>query len=451
MPRPTNLDSSSTALSAFARLRGAGSLVVALAFGVVVRVAEAQRLPQADPERAGFSTAALGALHDTLQQLVADGTIPGAAFLIARGGRIVDVTTVGYADRETRTAVQRNSIFRLASATKIWVSAAVLTLVDDGRIGLDDSLGRYLPEFASMRVYSDSGSTRPAGRAITVRDLLRHTAGTGYGYADPYQAALIERGLMTVGGRFARDWSHPWTLAEWTRRLAAIPLENEPGTAFGYGLSHDILGRVVEAVSGQRLDEFVKRRILDPLGLRDTGFSVDTASRGRLTSFYIVENGRLVRTETGLESPFRDAPRAPSGGGGWDQLGNGGMVTTVDDFARFLLMLLNRGELNRVRILSRAAVAEMLTNQLSGIGSGDSYWPGAGFGYGYAVLYDDVKYDGPGRTGKIWWAGSTNVYFWMDRELELIGVFMTHLVPFGHADVMGRVERLTYGAIADHR
>ncbi len=422
-------------------------LAVTLTLGFGAAAVDVRRLPSGDQATAGLSAPGLRALHDSLQRLVDKNVIAGAVHLVARAGRVVDVSAIGYADLESKTAVRRNSIFRLASATKIWVSAAFLTLVDEGRIGLDDPIQRYLPEFATMRVFGDGASVRAAARSISVRDLLRHTAGMGYGYTDPYQAALVANGLMVVGGRFRRDWTHPWTLAEWTRRLAAIPLEAEPGTVFSYGLTHDVLGRLIEAVTGQRLDAFVRERLLEPLALHDTGFELNAEQVGRLTSFYIVEEGRLNRIETGAESPFGAPPRAPSGGGGWDEPGNGGLVTTVDDFARFLQMLRNGGELDGVRVLRRETVAVMLSNQLAGIGSGDSFWPGVGFGFGHAVLYDAQRYDGLGGAGKIWWAGSTNVYFWMDPSVELIGVFMTHLIPFGHADVMGRVERWTYEAL----
>jgi CubicO group peptidase (beta-lactamase class C family) len=420
---------------------------VSLAACLIACQEMATRLPSIDAQGAGIPAQAVQAIRDSMQSLVTSGTIPGAALLLARHGAIVEVVTVGFADRESGTHVQRNSIFRLASATKIWISAAALTLVDEGRIGLDDPVSRFLPEFATLRVHGDSGRVQPARRAVTVRDLLRHTSGMGYGYADPYQAALVAQGLLMHSGRFGRDWSHPWSLAEWTRRLATVPLEAEPGTVFSYGLSHDVVGRLIEVVSGQRLPAFVSQRMLEPLGLHDTGFALDAARLDRLTSFYVAQPEGFVRVETGRQSPFREAPQAPSGGGGWDQPGNGGLVTTIDDFARFLQMLLNDGELDGVRVLSAASVAAMRANQLAGIGTGDSFWPGVGFGFGHAVLYDASRFDGPGMNGKFWWAGSTNAYFWADPALQFIGVFLTHLLPFGHADVMSRVEQWAYDAI----
>jgi CubicO group peptidase (beta-lactamase class C family) len=275
---------------------------VSLAACLIACQEMATRLPSIDAQGAGIPAQAVQAIRDSMQSLVTSGTIPGAALLLARHGAIVEVVTVGFADRESGTHVQRNSIFRLASATKIWISAAALTLVDEGRIGLDDPVSRFLPEFATLRVHGDSGRVQPARRAVTVRDLLRHTSGMGYGYADPYQAALVAQGLLMHSGRFGRDWSHPWSLAEWTRRLATVPLEAEPGTVFSYGLSHDVVGRLIEVVSGQRLPAFVSQRMLEPLGLHDTGFALDAARLDRLTSFYVAQPEGFVRVETGRQS-----------------------------------------------------------------------------------------------------------------------------------------------------
>jgi CubicO group peptidase (beta-lactamase class C family) len=403
-----------------------------------------QQLPTAMPQDVGMSADRFRELDDSLRSLVDEGLIPGAVLLVARHGRVAHLARAGYADLESRTPVERNAIFRLASATKIWMSVAVLTLVEEGKVGLDSPVHRYLPEFGNPRVAVGGA---PVSRIMTVRDLLRHTDGYGYGFSGAYQKELESRGLITLGGSSRLTWSHTWSLEEWSRRLAGVPMEAEPGTKFSYGFGHDLLGALVERVAGQRLDEFFQQRLLAPLGLGGTGFHLEPARLQRLTSFYRYQDGGLHRVETAAQSPFARRPRALSGGGGWDNLGNGGLVSTADDFARLLQMLLNGGELNGVRILRRETVAEMFRNQLEGIGTGESFWSGAGFGFGCAVLFDPARFQRPGERGKMWWAGSTNVHFWMEPSLGLSAVLMTHVLPFGHADVMDRVQRWTYRAL----
>ena len=178
---------------------------------------------------------------------------------------------------------------------------------------------------------------------------------------------------------------------------------------------------VVERISGQRLDDFVSERLLVPLGLDDSGFSVAPDRTGDLTSFYSFEDDALVRVETGTESPFLEPPPAPSGGGGWDQLGNGGMTSSAPDFSRLLRMLLQGGELDGVRVLREETVGLLMQNHLEGVGDATSYWPGAGFSFGLAHLFDPASFPDGGNAGKMWWAGSTNVYFWIDPMVEWLG------------------------------
>jgi CubicO group peptidase (beta-lactamase class C family) len=359
-------------------------------------------------------------LRDSLQAHVEQGSLPGAVHLVMRGDEVLELMTVGYDDVESSTPVHRRSIFRLASATKIWVSVGLMTLVEEGRVALDAPVSRYLPDFGELSVLSEE---------------------------EPYQSALADAGLLEPVHPLGMDWSHPWSLAEWAGRLADVPLEGEPGVRFSYGLHHDVAGALIERVTGQSLGELMAERVFEPLGLRDTGFQVPEARLGDLTSFYNYEEGRLQRMETGEESPFRTPPRAASGGGGWDQIGNGGMVSSAPDFARLLRMIMQGGTVDGVTILSEESVAVLRSNRLEATGNPDSFWPGAGFSFGFAYLYDAERFPDGGNVGKMWWAGSTNVYFWMDPAADLVGVFMTHVLPFGHLGVMDTVERLTYEAI----
>jgi CubicO group peptidase (beta-lactamase class C family) len=386
-------------------------------------------------------------VRDSLQAHVERGSLPGAVHLVMRGDDLLELTAVGFDDVESGTPVHRRSIFRLASATKIWVSVGLMTLVEEGRVVLDAPVSRYLPEFGELTVLARDGAPVPTTRQLTVEDLLRHSGGMGYGYEEPYQSALAEAGLLEPVHPLGMDWSHPWSLAEWAGRLADVPLEGEPGVRFSYGLHHDVVGALIERVTGQSLGDFMAERVFEPLGLRDTGFSVPEDRLGDLTSFYNSTEGGLERMETGEESPFRSPPRAASGGGGWDQIGNGGMVSSAPDFARLLQMIMLGGTLDGVTILSEESVALLRSNRLEATGNPDSFWPGAGFSFGFAYLYDAERFPDGGNVGKMWWAGSTNVYFWMDPAEDLVGVFMTHVLPFGYLGVMDTVERLTYEAI----
>ena len=274
-------------------------------------------LPEGQPETTTPASLDLSALTASLQAHVDRDELPGARLLVVREGAVVGDVLVGYSDLESRTPLTDRSIFRLASATKVFVSVAFLTLVDEGRIQISDPVSRYLPEFAEMAVFDGEGTSRPASNPLTVLDLLRHTGGMGYGYEEPYRTALVDAGLLQTGVRFDMDWSHPWSLSDWGARLAEIPLEAEPGKVFSYGLHHDVLGLIIERISGQRLDDFVSERLLAPLGLGDSGFSVRADQVSALTSFYSFENDALVRVEGERRAPSspRPGPRPGAAGG----------------------------------------------------------------------------------------------------------------------------------------
>lgn len=393
----------------------------------------------------------LGQVRDSLQAIVSRGGLPGALLLVGVGDAPVQTVTAGFSDVESRRPLTDSSIFRLASTTKIWATVTLMTLVEDGQLDLGDPISRYIPEFGNADFFSPEGARVPAPREATILDLLRHTGGMGYSVpgfsADgPYRAALMEAGLLRTGGPFAIDWTHPWNLSEWAARLAAIPREAAPGTSFSYGFDHDVLGLVMERATGQSLDRLIADRVLDPLDLEDTGFMVAPERRQDLVSFYSSVEGRLELVETGPNSPFTQLPIAPSAGGGWDVLGNGGMVSSARDFARLLRMLLQGGEVDGVRILRRESVADLMRNHLDGVGNGDSYRPGLGFSFGFAYVREASRYDGEGHTGKIWWFGSTNVLFWLDPDLDFIGVFMANATPMDLAMMQG-IEELAYAAV----
>ncbi len=406
-----------------------------------------EELAPGDPAALGFSGTRLAALGKMIERKVERGELPGAVIWVARRGRTVVAEAYGAADLETNRAMRVDDIFRLASATKFMVSVGFMTLYEESRVQLSDPVSDYLPQFETMTVFGDDGVPRPAKEILRVRDLLRHTAGYGYGYTDPLQSAYREAGILTEGPGL--DWTHDWTLEEWAARLATVPAGEEPGTAFSYGLGHDLLGLVIERVSGMPLDRFMRERVFDPLGMDDTDFVVPKDRLSRLTSIYDMTGDEPVALDRPPNSPFRELPKAPSGGGGWDGVGNGGLVSTAPDFARLLQMVLNGGELDGVRLLGSKTVELMQVNHLAALEDPTSFWTGVGFGFGYAVVFDRDQFGEIGSEGMMWWAGSTNTSFWLDPEEELLGVFMTQVRPFGHGNVMDLVNLLTYQAIVD--
>jgi CubicO group peptidase (beta-lactamase class C family) len=338
-----------------------------------------------------------------------------------------------------------DAIFRLASATKIVTSVALLTLHDEGRVSLRDPVAPHLPELARLEVVSAAGGSVPAARPLVVRDLLRHTTGYGYGSDEARQALYRKAGIMRPGPDL--DWSHEWTLSEWAARLAAVPLADEPGTRFDYGFGSDLAGLLIERLTGQPLDRAIAERVLEPLGMVDTGFVVPEQKLDRLASIYRIADGTVEALDRAVRSPLRRRPKALSGGGGWDNLGNSGLVSTAPDFHRLLQMILNGGQLDGVRVLSSKTVELMRHNQLAGLEDPDCFWPGVGFGFGYAVLYDLGKFGEIGSPGAMWWAGSTNVHYWLDPAEGMVGVLMVQVRPFGHLDLMDTVRRLTWQAV----
>jgi CubicO group peptidase (beta-lactamase class C family) len=387
----------------------------------------------------------LGKLHNRLQTYVDKGQLPGAVLLVARHGKVVSLRAFGSLDIESRAAMRPDAIFRLASAAKIVTSVALLTLHEEGRFSLRDPVADYLPELARLTVADASGAAAPAKRPLRIRDLLRHTSGYGYGFDGAQQVAYRKVGIMQPGP--ALDWSHDLTLSEWAARLATVPLADEPGMRFDYGFGSDLAGLLIERVTGLPLDRAIEERVLEPLKMVDTGFVVPDHKIDRLASIYRIEEGKVEALDRADRSPLRRRPKAPSGGGGWDNLGNGGLVSTAPDFCRLLQMILNGGRLDGIRVLAPKTVELMRENQLADLERPDSVWPGVGFGFGYAVLYDQGKFGEIGSPGAMWWAGSTNVHYWIDPREGLIGVLMVQVQPFPYLNVMGEVRNLTWQAI----
>lgn len=422
-----------------ARHRFRTALPWVLAALVAHASAFAQALPRAKPDDAGVSSERLARLTQALDAYVENGHLAGGVALVLRDGKIVYSHAFGHRDREAAAPMQPDTIFRIASQTKALVSVAAMMLQEDGRLVLSDPVGRYLPEFAgtTVAVSRDGGGydVVKAKRPITIRDLLTHTAGIGYGggvAADRWKAAGIE------GWYFAnRDEPIGATVSH----MAALPFDAQPGERWVYGYATDILGALVERVSGATLEAFLQARILTPLRMMDTHFYLPPSKRDRLAVVYTRNgSGRLEPAPApgGMvgQGAYVDGPRRSFSGGA-------GLLSTAHDYARFLQMLMNGGELDGVRILGRKSVELMTVDHLDGV----PYRPGEGFGLGFSVATDLGARGVPGSVGEFGWGGAYHSTYWVDPRERLVVVYFTQLIPAGTLDDYAKLRALVYQAL----
>ena len=393
--------------------------LAALVLMCLLSVAHAADLPRAAPDEVGLSAERLDRIGAMLEQNVRDQAFPGAVLLIARHGKVAYLHSIGVRDPATKAPMTDDTIFRIYSMSKPITVVAALMLAEEGKFTFADPISRFMPQFADEKVGvarpSPAGGDTPvlqlvpADHPITVQDLMRHSSGLTYGF---FGDTLVKKAYL-ASNMFAGDFTN----AEFVDRVTKLPLAYQPGTTWDYGVSIDVLGRLVEVVSGQSLYEFEKTNLLDPLGMADTAFAVtDQAKQGRIAEPF--PNDRSIGTGAEFNDP-RVARKWESGGGG--------MVGTVMDYARFLQMLLNGGELEGRRYLSPFTVAYMTSDQLeSVVHPGPYYLPGAGYGFGLgvAVRKDRGVATYPGRIGDWWWGGAGGTYFWVDPRSDLLVVYM---------------------------
>lgn len=397
-----------------------------------------------EPARAGFDPARLARLDSALQQGVDSSWVAGAVALVLRDGQVIYERAVGWSDREARRAMTTDAIFRIASQTKALTSVAVMMLVEEGRIALTDPVSRWIPSFARTGVASraDSGRTiTPARRAITIFDLLTHTAGISYGTESFVSARYAALGLGPAAGFgwYTADKDEP--VCTTMDRLGTLPFVAQPGEAWVYGYNTDILGCVVERVSGLPLDEFFRRRITRPLGMRDTEFFLDLAKRDRLAVVYRSEaDGRIVRADTGArgQGHYVDGPRRNYAGGA-------GLLSTARDYATFLQMLLEGGSHAGQRLLSPRSVELMRTNQVGALYG----TPGQGFGLGFSTT-DRLGATGFNSVGTYGWAGAYATTYQVDPSERLVMVLMLQNLP-NRADIRAKFPTLVYQAMVGSR
>ena len=368
-------------------------------------------LPEARPETLGLSRPRLQAMSDAFKREIDKGTVPGVTVLVARGGQVGWFEALGRQSPAAAAPMARDSIFRIFSMTKPIVSVAVMALVEDGRLLLSDSVAKFIPEFASQQV----GIVRdgklelvPPAWPMTVQDLLRHTSGLTYEHqGDGPVHKLYQE---------SRVRSRKISNAEHAALVASFPLVCQPGAEFNYSRSTDILGRIVEVVSGKSLGAFLTERVLAPLQMAETGFSASEANAGRLAEPFAADpwTGDKVALFNMLEQPVMES-------------GGGGLVSTTMDYARFCLMLRNGGTLDGNRIIGRKTLELMASDHLGPHvqTNGTLLSPGHGFGLGFAVRREAGIAPFPGSVGNYFWSGIAGTFFWIDPKEDLFAVFMS--------------------------
>jgi len=411
---------------------------------MVAAAAFSQELPTASPESVGLSAARLERIGAAVDRQIAEKRIAGAVTLVSRRGRVAWFKAQGMEDREAGKPMRPDSIFRICSMTKPITSLAVMMLYEEGRFLLDDPVSKFIPEFKNPKVLVKPASgkpyTIPANKEITIRNLLTHTSGLTYHWnpdlGAQYRDANVAHGLLPYDG----------TIGDSVKRLASLPLLFQPGERFEYSLSIDVLGYLVEVVSGKSLDEFFRTRIFEPLGMRDTEFFVPEDRLGRLAAAYTwyPEKGLARFPDTPItegtfiysaDYPYRGAKKLYSGGGG--------LCSTAADYARFCQMMLNGGKADSARLVSRKSVELMTHDQLGKIS------PDQGFGLGFGVSGVKAPLEELGSPGEFGWGGFFFTSFLIDPKEDMFAIFMAQLHPTGDLNLDQVFHILAYQAIID--
>lgn len=408
--------------------------------------------PKPDARAAGLDAAKLKRLNALLQDAVARKQIAGGVVLLARHGKLGYLQAIGWRDTEAKKAMTPDTLFRLASMTKPITSVAALMLVEDGKLGLNDPVSKYITEFKDPKLLvPDLGignfALVSAGREITLRDLLTHTSGLTYRFwgIQPW-AALYRMDGVSDG------LAHPLgTSADNVRRLAKQPLLFRPGSAWAYGLSTDVLGVVVEKASGQDLPTFLRERIFRPLKMADTSFFIPRAKKDRLAALYVLgTDGKLMRVG---DEPLTLGEVVISAAYPYERddeffSGGAGLISTARDYTRFLQMLLNGGEFDGVRLLQPETVQQMTSDQIGTLRMNiDMY--GDRFGYGFGVLSEAGKRWDAASTGSYSWGGLFHTYFWVDPKKDLIGVLMTQVFAASELPLLEEFKKRAYECLAE--
>lgn len=428
------------------------SLIAVISFSLVAgdkrSVAQSPRpgLPTARPEDVGMSSERLGRIRTGMQRYVDSGMVPGVVTLVARRGRVVHFEAVGYRDVEAKAPMTTDTIFRIASMTKPIASVALMTLYEEGHFLLSDPISKFLPEFANMKVAQAAAAAEPGGapyklapakNPITFKHVLTHTAG----FPNSYRGITREEYAKTYPRKNPSE-----TMADVVKRLATMPLNFNPGEAWEYGPATDVVGRLVEVISGMTLDEYLRKKIFEPLKMNDTHFYLPESKLNRFAASYEPDekNGNKIKL---VEAPSPESRWVKQPHNYFS--GAGGLVSTAADYVRFHQMMLNGGELDGARILGRKTVELMTTNHIGDL----PVWltgPGYGFGLGYSVVKDIGVTGQAGSAGMYGWGGAFCTYFQVDPKEELIGVMMTQVRPYNHINIRQEFMALANQAIVDN-
>ena len=404
-------------------------------------------LPRVDPREVGLSPERLRRLDDHFRRYVDDGRLAGWLVAVARHGRVAHMSSYGSADAARTRDFTEDTVVRLYSMTKPLTSVAAMMLVERGQLALKDPVANFLPEFGESQVFTGGSAESPVlvpqERPMLIWHLLTHTAGLTYGFQqqDPVDEMYRAAGF---------EWGYPdgFDLDDCCRVWASLPLLFQPGTEWNYSVATDVLGRVVEVVSGRSLDRFFEDEILGPLGMHETSFSVPDERRERLADLFIPDGstGRAVQAPAVLDR--RNPPRVLSGGGG--------LYGTIDDYLRFCQMMLNGGELDGARLLGRHTVSYMARNHLPGDVDLEAYgrplfsettYDGIGFGLGFSVVIDAAANKVPCSEGELAWGGAASTAFWIDPAESLSVVFLTQLLPSSTHPIRPELKQLVYQSL----
>lgn len=419
-------------------------LFLNLTFGyTAIAQHQATTITTGTPEAAGFSAQRLTKLDNAMKEWADKGWMNGAVALVIKNGKIAYYNGVGYNDIDAKQKMPKEGIFRIASQTKAITSVAIMMLFDEGKLLVNDRVSKFIPSFSKPTVLDKfeakdtTYTTVPAAREITIKDLLTHTSGLGYATIGSPEANAIYAKSNITAGLGVKDG----TLLEAMTRLGKLPLMHQPGQRWTYGLNTDLLGCIVEVVSGMSLDQFFKTRIFQPLGMNNTYFSVPENKSDQLVNMYTEDQqGKLVKggnkifgTPTASNYPLI---------GSTYYSGGGGLSGPIMDYAIFLQMLLNGGEYNGVRILGRNTVRMMTMNQVGDLSLGDDK-----FGLGFSVVTEKGSANTPAQAGTFSWGGAFSTSYWVDPKEKMVLLFYRQLQSSSHGDVVERFRALTYQAL----
>ena len=422
-------------------------LLLIVSLIIFIHASAQQKLVEAPPEIQNFSVERLNRIDNMIKRYIDAGKMNGATALIARNGKIVYYRGFGYDDKENKKPMKRDAIFRIASQTKAITSVAVMILFEEGKFLLDDPLSKYIHSFKNPQVldkFNEADSTYttvPAKREVTIRDLLNHTSGIGYAQIGSKESNAIyaKNNIRSFYGQGSKS------LAEDMQKLGTLPLMHNPGEKFTYGLNTDVLGYLVEVVSEMSLDDFFKKKIFGPLGMKDTYFYIPPEKQNRLaTTYYPDSTGKLQKLPDEYYDNGQIKINFPKTNGSYFS-GGAGLSSTVYDYAIFLQMLLNGGEYDGKRILSRHTIKMMITNQLGDISSDEKNT----FGLGFSIVSNEDSGKEPVSVGTYSWGGIYSTDYWADPEEKIVGLIFKQFWNDPAQETNQKFKVMTYAALID--